>query len=114
LDGAQRQPVTGAGDIEELTIDVADVGQVGLVSSNLRAHVERFVQIRKPECLDKFVIVAERRLNYVNRERPYEADRHLPPALKKPPEAKETIRLNDVVNSTRMGGLLKHYQRQAA
>lgn len=37
-------------------------------SPNLRAHVERFIQTLKVECLDKFVIVAERHLNYINRE----------------------------------------------
>jgi hypothetical protein len=36
--------------------------------ANLRAHVERFIQTLKVECLDKFVIVAERRLNYDTRE----------------------------------------------
>jgi putative transposase len=51
------------------------------LSPNLRAHVERFIQSLKFEVLDKFVIVAERHLNYVNREwrlhynreRPHEA-----------------------------------------
>ena len=33
------------------------------VSPNLRAHVERFIQSLKQECLNKFVIVGERRLN---------------------------------------------------
>ena len=32
-------------------------------SPNLRAHVERFIQTQKVECLNKFVIVAERHLN---------------------------------------------------
>jgi putative transposase len=32
-------------------------------SPNLRAHVERFIQTLKVECLDRFVIVAERHLN---------------------------------------------------
>ena len=33
------------------------------LSPNLRAHVERFIQSLKQECLDKFVIVTERHLN---------------------------------------------------
>lgn len=62
------------------------------LSPNLRAHVERFIQSLKQECLDKFVIVAERHLNYVcrewrlhyNRERPHAARGHLPPGMDKP------------------------------
>ena len=91
-------------------------------SPNLQAHVERFIQSLKVECLDRFVIVAERHLNYVNREwrlhynreRPHEARGYLPPDLETPSEAIETIRLNDVVCSSRLGGLLTHYERRAA
>jgi hypothetical protein len=35
---------------------------------NLRAHVERFIQTLKHECLDKFVIVTKRHLNSINSE----------------------------------------------
>ena len=92
------------------------------VSPNLRAHVERFIQSLKVECLDRFVIVAERHLNYINREwrlhynreRPHEARGHLPPGMEKPPEATETIRNKDVVCSSRLGGLLNSYSRRAA
>jgi|GEM_PF-2254816 len=91
-------------------------------SPNLRAHVERFIQTLKVECLDKFVIVAQRHLNYVcrefaihyNRERPHEARDHLPPACESPPEPVETIRPGDVVCTTRLGGLLRSYSRRAA
>jgi putative transposase len=38
------------------------------VSPNLQAYVERFIQSQEQECLDTFVIVAERHLNHVNRE----------------------------------------------
>ena len=37
-------------------------------SPNLREHVERYIQSMKVEVLDKFVIVAERHLNYVCRQ----------------------------------------------
>lgn len=92
------------------------------LSPNLRAHVERFIQTMKVECLDKFMIVAERHLNHVcrewrlhyNRERPHEARGHLPPAWERAPEAHETVRPNDVVCSSRLGGLLKSYGRRAA
>lgn len=92
------------------------------LSPNLRAHVERFIQSLKFECLDKFVIVAQRHLNHVcrewslhyNAERPHEFRDHLPPACEKPPEPSETIRARDVVCTTRLGGLLKSYSRRAA
>ncbi len=56
--------------------------------------------------------VTERRLNYVNREgrrhfnreRPHEARSHLPQGMEKPPEASKSVRLNDVVYSSRLGG----------
>ena len=89
---------------------------------NLREQVERFIQTHKFEGLDKFVIVAEGHLNHVNREwrlhynreRPHESRGHLPPEMEKPQEANETVRLNDVVYSLRLGGQLKHYERRAA
>jgi putative transposase len=74
-------------------------------------------QSLKVEYLDRFVIEAERHLNHVNREwrlhynreRPHEARGHLPPGLETPPDATETIRLNDVVCSSRLGGLLNSH-----
>lgn len=100
----------------------AEVKRTVPLSPNLRAHVERFIQSLKFEVLDKFVIVAERHLNYVcrewrlhyNRERPHEARGHLPPGMKKPPETNDAIRPNDIVTTSRLGGLLKHYERRAA
>jgi putative transposase len=91
-------------------------------SPNLRAHVERFIQSLKQECLDKFVIVADRHLNGVNREcrlqynpeRPHEARGHLPPGTETPPGSYENVRLNDISYSSRLGGLLRHYERRAA
>lgn len=91
-------------------------------SPNLRAHVERFIQSLKVECLDRFVIVAERHLNYINREwrlhynreRPHEGRGHLPPDCEKPPAPTASLRTRDVVCTTRLGGLLKSYSRRAA
>ena len=91
------------------------------LSPNLRAHVERFIQTLKVECLDKFVIVAERHLNYVcrefsvhyNRERPHEACGHLPPASESSSELTDTVHPCDIVCTTRLGGSLKSYSRRA-
>jgi len=92
------------------------------LSPNLRAHVERFIQTLKVECLDKFVIVAQRHLDYIcrewaihyNRERPHEARDHLPPACELPPEPVESLSARDVLSTTRLGGLLRSYERRAA
>jgi hypothetical protein len=34
--------------------------------------------------------------------------------MEKPPNGNATVRLNDVFYSSRLGGLLKHFQRRAA
>ena len=86
-------------------------------SPNLRAHVERLIQTLQVECLDKFMIVAPRHLNYIcrkwslhyNRERPHSAHEQLPPACELPPEPVETIKPGNVVCTTRLGGLLRSY-----
>lgn len=100
----------------------AEVKRTVPLSPNLRAHVERFIQSLKFEVLDKFVIVAEQHLNYVNREwrlhynreRPNEARGPLPPGMEKPPVFAETKGPNDIVCSPRLGGLLNSYSRRAA
>jgi putative transposase len=91
-------------------------------SPNLRAHVERFIQSLKFEVLDKFVIVAERHLNYVNRgwrrhfnmERPHSARGHLPPLWTESSNSLETPRPTRIVYTSRLGGLLNSYSRRAA
>ncbi len=87
-----------------------------------RRHVERFIQSLKHECLNKFVIVAPRHLNHVNREwrlhfnreRPHSARNHLPRGLESPPDGNSTIPLSNIVCHTRLGGLLKSYERRVA
>lgn len=84
--------------------------------------MERYIQNLKHEFLDKFVIVAERHLNHVNREwrlhynreRPHERRDHLPPEYEQAPAPATRIRPSDVLCATRLGGLLKSYTRQAA
>lgn len=91
-------------------------------SPNLRAHVERCIQTMKLECLDGFVIVAERHLDFVckvwschyNEERPHSARSYLPPGWEKPPEPTGAIRPGDVVCESRLGGLSQSYSRRAA
>jgi putative transposase len=92
------------------------------LSPNVRPHVERFIQPLQVECLDKFVIVAQRHLNHVcrqfgawyNTERPHEARGHLPPAIEAEPDEWTTIRRGDVVCNMRLGGTLKSYSLWSA
>jgi putative transposase len=91
-------------------------------SPNLRAHVERFIQTLKVECLDRFVIVAERHLNYVcrvwsrhyNGARPHSSRNHLPPDYTSPPTECTTVRASDIVCTSALGGVIHSYSRRAA
>ena len=85
-------------------------------SPDLNAFCERFVQILKHECLDHFVVVAEKHLNYIVREflvhyhqeRPHQGLGNVP-LSGLPPVAE-----GKVVCRQRLGGLLRHYERRAA
>ena len=92
------------------------------MSPNLRAHVERFIQTLKFECLNKFVIVAEKHLDHIcriwsrqyNEERPHSSRNHLPPDFTASPVETTTVRLNDVVCTSKLGGVIRSYSRRAA
>ena len=92
------------------------------LSPNLRAHVERFIQTLKFECLNKFVIVAEKHLDHVcrvwsrhyNEERPHSSRDYLPPDFTSPPDEVITIRVNDIVCTSKLGGAINSYSRRAA
>lgn len=100
----------------------ATVKKTMIQSPNLQAHVERAIQTLKHEVLNHFVIVSERHLNHIcseamrwyNTERGHSARDNVPPAWESPPEEVPTISRSDVVCTTRLGGLLKHYVRRAA
>jgi len=91
-------------------------------SPNLQAHVERWIQSVQQECLDHFIVLGERHLDYIVREYvdyynnlcPHEGCDHLKTTMKDPPPEMTTIPLDDVVCHERLGGLLKHYERRAA
>jgi len=92
------------------------------MSPNLRAHVERFIQTLKFECLNKFVIVAEKHLDHISRiwsrhyneERPHSSRDHLPPDFTAPPSEVTTVRLSNIVCTTKLGGVIRSYSRRAA
>jgi putative transposase len=85
-------------------------------SPNLNAFAERSIQTLKEGCLHQFVILGERHLNHLvgeyvefyNRCRPHSAAGSLPPCRDRPTPAAGPIRCEE-----RLGGLLKHYYREA-
>ncbi len=96
----------------------AKVQPLPVRSPNLNAYSERFVQTLKVECLRHFVILGRKHLDYLVREfvdyyhrlRPHQGKDNellLTSSSPQPTEGK-------VVCEERLGGLLKHYYRQAA
>ncbi len=92
------------------------------LSPNLRAHGERFIQTLKFKCLNKFVIVAEKHLDHIcrvwsrhyNEERPHSSRDHLPPDFIAPPEEATCIRVDDIVCTSKLGGVINTCSRRAA
>jgi len=91
--------------------------------SQLRIFVPGgFIQTLKFECLNKFVIVAEKHLDHIcrvwsrhyNEERPHSSRDHLPPDFTAPPEEVSSLRLNDIVCTSKLGGVIHSYSRRAA
>lgn len=88
-----------------------------LSSPNLNAFCERFVQIIKHECLNHFVIVSQKQLNYIleqflahyHDERPHQGLGNVPLSGSSPAPGD-----GEIVCRERLGGLLKHYERRAA
>lgn len=98
--------------------------QLAITAPNTNAFVERFIQTIQVECLDHFVVVGEKHLNYIVREflRYYHTLRlhqgvgnvtlDLATTNDPPPE---TVPLSTgaIVCDEWLGGLLKSYRRAA-
>ena len=101
-------------------------------SPNTQAFVERFIQTLQQECLDHFVPIGLKHLDHLlaeivahyHEERPHQAldngllaplpkSKSRRKAIAKPPD-ETTLALSEVRCKRRLGGLLKHYYRQAA
>lgn len=88
---------------------------------NLNAHVERFIQTLKNECLDRFIVCGKEHLDHLitefiehyNAERPHSSIGHRPPAGRAPP-LRIAGRDGPIRCRTRLGGVLRHYYRMAA
>lgn len=86
---------------------------------NLNAHVERFIQTIQVECLDRFIGLGHQHLDYLvgeylthyNTERPHSSIGYRPP----PPLrlTSDNKAAGPVRCETRLGGVLRHYRRQA-
>ena len=91
---------------------------------NLQAHIERFIQSLQQEALDYFIVFGEQHFDYLiaeyvehyHTERPHQAKGNKPLTGDWPePEGDPPDSDSDtVVCRTRLGGLLRHYERKAA
>lgn len=97
--------------------------RVGPRKPNMNPYSERFAQTLRKECLDHFVVCGEKHLNHIVREflihyheeRPHQSRDNLPlcdadaeePRILKFPSGEVKCR-------ERLGGLLRHYYREAA
>src|SRR5262245_46733988 len=100
-----------------------EVKRVGPVAPNLNAYAERWVQSARKECLDHLLILGEGHLRHVlreyvehyNAERPHQAKGNVPlpqADVAEPPVL--PFPSGEVRCRERLGGLLKHYHREAA
>ncbi|TWT29625.1 integrase core domain-containing protein [Blastopirellula retiformator] len=84
------------------------------------AFVERFIQPIQQECLDHFIVFGEQHMDHLvnefvdfyHEERPHQGKEN---ELLTPGETQPDVLSIDSVNCReRLGGVLKHYHRQAA
>ncbi len=92
-------------------------------SPNLNAYIERWIQSIKHECLDHFIVFGERHLRYLadeyvdyyHHQRPHQGLSNEPlhglQLIDEPDHAGEAFH---ITCRSRLGGLLKHYERRAA
>jgi len=101
-------------------------------SPNTNAFVERFIQTLQQECLDYFIVFGEQHMDHLvsemvahyHEERPHQAkdNDRLVPAISKSQKHKrkkdesppDVIPVSQIECRQRLGGLLKHYYREAA
>jgi len=106
-----------------------EVKRVGPLAPNLNAFAERFAQTLRHELLDYFIILGEKHLRYItkafmehyNEERPHQGIGNVPlpkAATKSKEKEPEPTTLpfpsGKIQCKERLGGLLKHYHREAA
>lgn len=108
--------------VELLKSSDINVLRTAIRSPNQNAFVERVIQTLRRECLDHFVIVGRRHTNllvrkfvgWYHRSRPHQGLDNRPPVQTLPIEEWTQPKLNDVVCTSELGGLLNSYHRRAA
>ncbi len=88
---------------------------------NLQAYIERWVQSIRVECLDHFLVIGEKHLNFLVSEyvrhflseRPHQGVGNAP-LVESPAPPEDVPRPSDVRCERSLGGLLQHYHRKAA
>ncbi len=92
-------------------------------SPNLNAYIERWIQSIKHECLDHFIVFGERHLRYLveeyvdyyHHQRPHQGLSNEPlHGLQLIEEPDQPDDASHIICNSRLGGLLKHYERRAA
>ena len=101
----------------------AEVKRVGPRAPNMNAYAERWVQTLRQECLDHFLVLGAGPLGHLvkefvaqyNEERPHQAKDNMPlPEADEPEPRILKFPAGAVKCRERLGGLLKHYYRDAA
>ena len=95
-----------------------EVVKVAYKAPNMNAYIERFVQSIQQECLDKFIAFGREHFDcligeytsYYHQERPHQAKDNKP--LMSP--TVDVLTSGKIQVSERLGGVLKHYWREAA
>lgn len=108
--------------VEILKSSEITVVRTAIRSPNQNAFVERVIQTLGRECLDHFVIVGRRHANLLVRKfvgwyhrcRPHQGLDNQPPGQTLPITEWQRPKLNDVVCTSELGGLLNSYHRRAA
>ena len=93
-----------------------------LRSPNLNAFAERFILTLQQECVDRFVVMGTKHLNYLNsefvdyynRQRPHSSlERHKAPTGHVPDIGRSPPIASKVTCQRRLGGVIRHYSRAA-
>jgi len=104
----------------EQTLEAADTKliKVAFRSPNMNAYIERFIQTIQQECLDKFIVFSQKHLDlltgefmeHYHEERPHQGKGNVP--LSGTPNM--TSGEGEILCRERLGGVLRHYFREAA
>ena len=106
---------------EAFTAAGVEIRTTAFRSPNTNAYVERFIQTLQKECLDHFVVFGEQHMDHLvkefvthdHEERPHQGKENGLLSLGDEPRP-DVVSIGSIDCHERLGGVLKHYQRQAA